>query len=87
MEWPIWFLDSGTLLCIPVFIGRIYYFLRSIARILIFQVGFLSPLFPTLNHTVFHAPTLVMLLTSEQLEAHSKCMDFSPGQDTVTIDN
>ena len=64
-----------------------YYFLRSITRILIFQVGFLTPPSPTLNRSVFHAPTSVTALTSEQLEAHSKCMDFSPGQDTVIIDN
>ena len=36
---------------------------------------------------MLHTPMSVMALTLDQLEAHSKCMDFSPGQHTATIDN
>ena len=80
-----WIVDIFFIL-IYSFVG-IYYFLRSIARIINFQVGFLPIPSKSLNRCVFHTPTSVTALTSEQLEAHSKSMDFSPGQDTAIIDN
>ena len=68
------------------FVG-LYYFFRSLVRILIFYMGFFVVPSPSLQHSVFHTPTSVTALTSNQLEAHSKNVDFSPGQDTAIIDN
>ena len=85
MEQVVWLLDCGSLLYVRY--GG-FYFSCSLVRILAFQVGCLR-LPSTLSSSpgVFTAITSVTALSSQQLEAHNRCIDFLPGQKIAIVDN
>ena len=77
------------ILFIGLYLGcGVFYFLCSLTRILVFQAGCLyHPTYGPSGSGIYTAITLVTALSLEQLEAHSKCMDFQPGQWTAIVEN
>ena len=63
-------------------------FTRSLFRILSFRFGFLSCPAGKLSSAVFHSAwDSVSVLTADQLSLHAYRSDFSPGRQTVIVDN